>query len=259
MNDFLNRRMKIIRINHYICVQTTLMMKTFNCIIIDDDEIDRLTVVSYVKKFPFLNIIGVFDNPNDALETIEQATIDILFLDIDMPDMSGIEFRKKCIQIPVCIYITAHPAYAVESFELDTLDFIVKPIKLDRFTQTINKIEDYMELKLKAKLFESSIGGDVIYIKEGHEQTKLKLHDILYLEALKDYTKIVTSDKRHYVLTSIGNLLKETHFHSFIRTHRSYAVQKQYIEKKLANDILLHNGVLIPIGRSYKENLNLIL
>lgn len=232
-------------------------MKKHNCVIIDDDEIDRLTVVSYAKRFSVLNIMGVFENAEEALPLLEKEKIDILFLDIDMPIMNGLDFRKKTMEVPVCIYITAHPEHAVESFELDTLDFIVKPIKMDRFTQTMSKIEDYMELKLKAQLFESSIGGDVIYIKEGHNETKVKLHDILYLEALKDYTKIVTSTKKHCVLTSIGNLLKENHFQSFVRIHRSFAVQKQFIEKKMSNELLLNNGMLIPIGRSYKENLSL--
>lgn len=231
-------------------------MNPFSCIIIDDDEIDRLTVVSYAKRFPNLKIIGVFENAEDALPLLEKEKIDILFLDIDMPSLNGLDFRKKAMQVPVCIYITAHPEHAVESFELDTLDFIVKPIKIDRFTQTMSKIEDYMELKHKAQLFESTIGGDVIYIKEGHAETKVKLHDILYLEALKDYTKIVTSTKRHCVLTSIGNLLKEPYFQSFVRIHRSFAVQKQYIEKKMTNELLLNNGALIPIGRSYKDNLS---
>ena len=230
-------------------------MIPFNCIIIDDDEIDRLTVVSYVKKFPNLKIIGVFEDAQAALPFLAKEKIDILFLDIDMPSLNGLDFRKKAMEVPVCIYITAHPEHAVESFELDTLDFIVKPIKFDRFEQTISRIDDYMELKLKATLFESTIGGDSIYIKEGHTETKIKLHDILYLEALKDYTKIVTSTKRHCVLTSIGNLLKEPHFQSFVRTHRSYAVQKQYVEKKMTNELLLNNGILLPIGRSYKENL----
>jgi two-component system LytT family response regulator len=234
-------------------------MKTYNCIIIDDDEIDRLTVVSYAKKFPILNIIGVFSTASDALPLLEKEAIDVLFLDIDMPVLNGLDFRKQAMNIPVCIYITAHPEHAVESFELDTLDFIVKPIKLDRFTQTMHRIEDYMELKLKANLFESSIGGDSIYIKEGHEQTKVKLHDILYLEALKDYTKIVTTNKRHCVLSSIGTLLKEDHFQSFVRIHRSFAVQKKYIDKKLTHEVMLNNGISIPIGRSYKENLNQIL
>lgn len=234
------------------------MTKKYTCIIIDDDEIDRLTVVSFAKKFPVLDILGVFESAEDALPFIDTTDIDILFLDIDMPGLSGIEFRKKALEIPVCIFITAHPEHAVESFEIETLDFIVKPLKLDRFSQTVSRIEEFMEVKLKASLFEASIGGDTIYIKEGHEQTKVKLHEILYLEALKDYTLIITNKKRHCVLSSIGNLLKEDHFQSFIRIHRSYAVQKQFIQKINTSEIILNNNIAIPVGRSYKENLNFI-
>lgn len=233
-------------------------MKKYSCIIIDDDEIDRLTAVSYAKKFPVLEILSVFESAEDAVPFLEKEKIDILFLDIDMPGLNGIDFRKKALEVPVCVFITAHPEHAVESFQIETLDFIVKPLKLERFTQTINRIEEFMEIKIKASLFEASIGGDTIYIKEGHEQTKVKLHEILYLEALKDYTLVITEKKRHCVLSSIGNLLKEEHFQSFVRIHRSYAVQKQYIQKINSNEIILNNNVIIPIGRSYKENLNLM-
>ena len=234
------------------------MMKKYSCIIIDDDEIDKLTVLSFAKKFPVLDVLGVFDSAQDAFPFIEKQKVDILFLDIDMPDLNGIDFRKQALEIPVCVFITAHPEHAVESFQIETLDFIVKPLKLDRFAKTISRIEEFMEIRIKASLFEASIGGDSIYIKEGHEQTKVKLHEILYLEALKDYTLIITDKKRHCVLSSIGNLLKEDHFQSFIRIHRSYAVQKQFIEKMNSNEIILNNNISIPVGRSYKENLNLI-
>lgn len=234
------------------------MMKKYNCIIVDDDEIDRLTVLSFTKKFPILNVLGVFESAEDALPIIKKEKIDILFLDIDMPGLNGIEFRKNALEIPVCVFITAHPEHAVESFQIETLDFIVKPLKLDRFSQTMSRIEEFMEIKLKASLFEASIGGDTIYIKEGHEQTKVKLHEILYLEALKDYTLVITDKKRHCVLSSIGNLLKEDHFQSFIRIHRSFAVQKQFIQKINSTEILLNNNISVPVGRSYKDNLNLI-
>jgi DNA-binding LytR/AlgR family response regulator len=234
------------------------MTKKYSCIIIDDDEIDRLTVLSFAKKFPILDILGVFESADDAVPFIEKQKVDILFLDIDMPGLNGIEFRKQALEIPICIFITAHPEHAVESFQIETLDFIVKPLKLDRFAQTVGRIEEFMEVRLKASLFEASIGGDTIYIKEGHEQTKVKLHEILYLEALKDYTLIITDKKRHCVLSSIGNLLKEDHFQSFIRIHRSYAVQKQFIQKMNSTEIILNNNVSIPVGRSYKDNLNLI-
>ena len=239
-------------------VQWQSLMKKLNCIIIDDDEIDRLTVVSYAKKFPQLHIVGIFESAEEALSIIEKEAIDVLFLDIDMPNLSGMDFRKRTMHIPVCVFITSHPEHAVESFELETLDFIVKPVKFDRFSQTMNRIGEFMEIKLKASLFEASIGGDTIYIKEGHQQTKVKLHDILYLEALKDYTLIVTSEKRHCVLSSIGTLLKESHFQSFIRIHRSFAVQKQFIKKIGTQEIELNNSVLIPVGRSYKDNLSFI-
>jgi two-component system LytT family response regulator len=233
------------------------MTKKYTCIIIDDDEIDRLTVLSFAKKFTILDILGVFESAEDALPFIQKEKVDILFLDIDMPGLNGINFRKQALEIPVCIFITAHPEHAVESFEIETLDFIVKPLKLDRFAQTVSRIEEFMEIKLKASLFEASIGGDTIYIKEGHEQTKVKLHEILYLEALKDYTLIITDKKRHCVLSSIGNLLKEDHFQSFVRIHRSFAVQKQFIQKINSTEIILNNDITIPVGRSYKENLNL--
>jgi two-component system, LytTR family, response regulator len=234
-------------------------MKKLNCIIVDDDEIDRLMVHSFVKRFENLNLLGVFESADYALIAINENEVDILFLDIDMPDLSGMELRKATKQVPVCVFITAHPEYAVESFELDTLDFIVKPIKFDRFSQTMQRIEEFIEIKQKALLFESSIGGDTIFIKEGHEQTKVKLHDILYLEALKDYTLIVTDKKRHCVLASIGNLLKEAHFQSFVRIHRSFAVQKQYVKKINVHDLQLNNDVIIPLGRSFKDNLNFVL
>lgn len=234
-------------------------MKKLNCIIVDDDEIDRLMVVSFAKRFENLNIIGIFESAEMALLAIEHYEIDVAFLDIDLDGMSGMELRKASKNIPVCVFITAHPEHAVESFELDTLDFIIKPIKFDRFSQTMNRIYEFMEIKQKALLFESSIGGDTIYIKEGHVQTKVKLHDILYLEALKDYTLVVTDNKRHCVLASIGNLLKEAHFQSFVRIHRSFAVQKQYVKKINVHDLQLNNDVMIPLGRSFKENLNFVL
>lgn len=233
-------------------------MTNLNCIIVDDDEIDRLTVLSFAKRFPNLTIFGVFRDSAEALIAIENNPVDILFLDIDMPGLSGVEIRKKAKEVSACVFITSHPEFAVESFELDTLDFIVKPLKFERFEQTMRRITDFFEIKNKANLFESSIGGDVIYIKEGHEQIKVKLHEILYLEALKDYTLLITAQKRHCVLSSIGLLLKEVSFQSFIRVHRSFAVQKQFIQKINSQEITINDNISIPIGRSYKDNLNFI-
>ena len=234
-------------------------MENLKCVIVDDNEIDRLTVLSFAKKFPNLNILGTFSDSNEALNAIEKNEVEILFLDIDMPGLSGVDLRRKLKDVPVCIFITSHPEFAVESFELETLDFIVKPLKFERFENTMRRITDFFEMKNKASLFESSIGGDVIYLKEGHEQIKVKLHEILYLEALKDYTLVVTPQKRHCVLSSIGLLLREVSFQSFVRIHRSFAVQKQFIDKINSHEIILNNNLAIPIGRSFKDNLKFLL
>jgi DNA-binding LytR/AlgR family response regulator len=255
MNDILNTQTTLCILKIFTFEFKNLQMKRFDCIIVDDDEMDRLAILSYAKRFPVLNIVGVFDSAEKALAFFENNTIDIAFLDIEMSGNSGIELRKRVLDIPVCVFISSHSESAAETFELQTLDFIVKPFKFPRFEQTMKRIEEFMEIRLKASLFESSIGGDVIYIKTGHEQVKIKLHEIVYLEALKNYTILVTEHKRHCVLSNLGELLQEEKFNSFIRIHKSFAVQKQYIEKKNSHEILLNNGVLIPIGRSYKETI----
>lgn len=233
-------------------------MRKFNCIIIDDDEIDRLTVVSHVRKFDALHIAGVFASTAEARPVLASQEIDILFLDIDMPAGSGLDFRRSLQHIPVCVFITAHAEHAVESFELEALDFIIKPLKHDRFTKTIARIAEFMEVRHKVALYEAGLGSDTIFIKEGHEQVKIKLHDILYLEALKDYTLIITNQKRHCVLSSLGTLLKETHFASFVRIHRSYAIHKTFVKKIGSAEVELINATTLPVGRSYKENLSLL-
>lgn len=234
-------------------------MKAFNCIIVDDEEIDRLAVVSYAKRFAVLNIVGVFESAEKALHFLSTNPVDVAFLDIELEGASGLELRKKALEIPVCVFISSHSESAAETFELQTLDFIVKPFKFPRFEQMMARLVEFMEIRTKANLFESSIGGDVVYVKTGHDQVKVKLHEIVYLEALKNYTILVTEKKRHCVLSNLGEILNEEKFNSFLRVHRSYAVQKQYIQKIGNQEIELNNGNLIPVGRSFKDNLNRIL
>lgn len=227
---------------------------TYTCVIIDDNEIDRLTALMYAKKYPMLRVVGVFESPQAAIPVLQQGQIDVLISDIDMPETSGLELRAQFRAIPVCIFITAYPDYAAESFDVDAFDFLVKPLKADRFDHSMMRLQSYLSLKRKAELFEYSLGGNTVFIKDGHQQVKLNLHEILYLEALKDYTRIVTPTKKYSVLASIGLLLQEQAFQSFVRIHRSYAVQKHYIERVSAQQVQVREYAL-PVGRSYKEAL----
>ncbi len=234
------------------------MNRQYQCIIVDDDEIDRLTTVSYVKKLVDVQITGIYASAEEALAALNGAVPDIAFLDIDMPGISGLQLRKQLDKIPACIFITAYPDYAVESFELAALDFIVKPLKADRFAKTAERITSYLQLTHKAHLLESTLGADTIFIKNGHEQVKIPLHEVVYLEALKDYTGIITTQKKYCVLTALGNLLKEKAFQQFVRIHRSYAVQKHYITKVAAQEVYVNN-ISLPVGRTYKEALQQII
>ena len=229
--------------------------RTYNTIIVDDNEIDQLHTLMYAKKYPFLNITGRFNSAEEALEFLKTNEAAVLLLDIDMAGINGHELRRQLGQKQACIFITSYPDYAVDSFELAALDFLVKPLETERFDKAMERLKTYLEIVHKANLFESSLGSDAIFIKDGHQQVKIQLHDILYLEALKDYTRIVTSDKKYCVLSILGNLLQQNAFKSFIRIHRSYAVQKNFISKISAQQVFLNN-ISLPIGRTYKEALS---
>jgi DNA-binding LytR/AlgR family response regulator len=232
--------------------------KEYRCFVVDDNEVDRLTTLSFARRYSFLKITGVFDAARAALEAAETNPPDALLLDIDMPDFSGLDLRRQLARVPACIFITAYPEYALPGFDANALDFLVKPLKADRFDLSMNRLEYFLGIHYKAELLDHSFQEDSLFIKDGHDHIKIQFHDIIYLEALKDYTGIITRERKYCVLTPLGNLLKERAFQSFIRIHRSYAVQKHFIHKVTARDILVNN-VQLPIGRSYKEGLDSLL
>ena len=232
--------------------------KEYSCIVVDDNELDRLTLVSFTRRYPFIHIAGVFETAEQALVFTQSTTPDILLLDIDMPGISGLDLRKKLEHVPACIFITSHPEFALEGFETMALDFLVKPLRSERFEKAMTRLRNFLEIHHKAELLDYTLGEDTLFIKDGHTHIKLQLHEVLYLEALKDYTGIVTSKKKYCVLTPLGNLLKEKTFQSFIRIHRSYAVQKHFIDKITTREVLV-NHISLPIGRSYRETLDRIL
>jgi two-component system, LytTR family, response regulator len=234
-----------------------MMQKIYTCFIVDDDEIDRLTTQSFCRRYPFLHIAGVFTEPSAALEAATKSPPDILFLDIDMEGMSGLELRSRLEHIPACIFITSYPDYAVESFEKAALDFLVKPLKADRFAKAMERLEQYLSVRHKAEMLDHTLGADTIFIKDGHDQVKILLHEIMYLEALKDYTGIITAGKKYCVLSTLGSLLEQQAFRTFVRIHRSYAVQKNFIERVTSKEVVINN-IVLPLGRTYKDSLDFL-
>jgi two-component system, LytTR family, response regulator len=225
--------------------------------VVDDDVIDRLTTVSFLNDFSFVELQGVYESPLEALSAAKRQVPDVLFLDIDMPEMNGLELRKQLLHIPACVFITAYPDYALESFEMAAFDFLVKPFAGERFGHTMKRLQEYMNIRQRSDLLNHTLGADTIFIKEGTEQIKLQLHEIIYLEALKDYTGIITANRKYAVLSPLGSLIKEKAFSSFVRIHRSYAVQKHFISKISSGEVMVKDTFL-PVGRSYKEALKTI-
>lgn len=235
-------------------------MKALRCIIADDNELDRLTISSYLSHFPEFEILGIFENPVQALEAIQNEMPDIVFLDVDMPGMSGLELRKQISEVPVCIFATDHPEFALESFELETLDYLLKPYTFERFSMTVERIKEYMNVRQLAEQFESEKSEEAFFIKDGHRRIKISPHEIMALNALQNYTVIITKEEeKHYVLSTLGALLGEIHFQNFVRIHKSYAVNKNFIFSIDSKEIELKNGLKFPIGRSYKSSIELIL
>ncbi|WP_228409707.1 LytR/AlgR family response regulator transcription factor [Chryseobacterium sp. T16E-39] len=222
--------------------------------IIDDNELDRLVLHHYINQYDHIEIVASFDSAEKAIPYLD-LPIDVLFIETKLPGMSGIEFCKLAYKIPICIFTSAHCEFAAEAFELDILDFIKKPLKADRFHHSIQKLFDFLEMKEKSECLDILLGENNIKIKEGSTILQIKITDILYLEALKDYTRIVTPEKKHCILDSIGNLLHQNYFDSFVRIHRSYAVPKYLIRSKTPHEVELTHQIKLPIGRTYKNNL----
>lgn len=232
-------------------------MSVYKYLIVDDDDMDRLTTSYYLRKYPFLEHKASFSSSKDALNYLENNEVEVLFLDIDIPDMNGMDFFKivkdnvKCI-----ILITSHPEFAVDGFDLNAFDYIIKPLSKERFDECISRLKEYLELQYKVSLFEDSFGSDSIMVKEGYHYVKLRPYEVVYLEALKDYTKIVLLDKK--TTTVHGNLrgmLNNDNFKDFVRIHKSYAVQRRYIKAIKANEMTMINDIVIPIGQNYKKDL----
>lgn len=228
----------------------------YSCAVVDDDEIDRLTVLAFLEAYPFIRVMGEFKSAEEALEGVAKTKPDIVFLDIDMPGMSGLQLREKLLEIPVCIFITSYPEYAVEGFEKEALDFLVKPITALRFKKAVERIQTWLLLHAKASLLDHTLGTDSIFIREGHEELKLQLHEILYLEAMKDYTAVITRKRKYMVATPMGTLIKGKPFEQFIRIHRSYSVPKHFIKRISSDEVELEDLIQLPVGRTYKQALS---
>lgn len=225
------------------------------CLIIDDEPLAVELLEDFVSKVPALKLIATCSNAIEASTILQINKVDLIFLDIEMPDFSGIEFIKTLDVKPLFIFTTAYSHYAVEGFNLNAVDYLVKPIPFHRFLKAVNRAQDLFLLKNKEtkRVVQTQDSSNFIFVKSEYENIKLNFDDIKYFEGLKDYIKIFsTSHKPILTLSNFKKIEEKLPSDAFIRVHRSYIVSLKYINSVQRNRILIDN-IRIPIGQNYKD------
>jgi len=226
-------------------------MDALRSIIIDDEPLARKGLKEYISDVDFLILSAEFDQALKAAEMISKGEVQLIFLDIQMPKMTGLEFLKSVQHAPPVIFTTAYPQYALDGFELNALDYLVKPISFERFFKAALKAKEYYEVRIKNK-DNNSVRSDYFFIKYDGKLVKISYENILYVEALQNYVCVCTKNKKYITyltFKSIQDYLPES---SFIRTHKSYIVAADKIDSIEANEILI-GQYRIPISRAMKD------
>lgn len=215
------------------------------CIALDDEPLALQIIAQYCNKIPFVQLEKTFTNPDEAEAYLKNNAIDLLFLDIQMPDINGLEFYKNLTQKPAVIFTTAFKDYAIEGFNVDAIDYILKPIDFDRFLKAIYKAKEYVEFLTSQDLSLSSI-----YVKVNYEMHKINLADIDLIEALDDYIKIYVKPFPVLTLMTLKSMSEKLPESLFLRIHRSYIIPLNKVEKFSKSKVQVA-GKEIPIGSSF--------
>ena len=219
------------------------------CIIIDDEPLGAEVIEAHLKEFPNMELKESFTNPLEALSIIESGEIDVVFIDINMPKMNGLDFIRSIEQSPYFIITTAYREYAVESFDLDVLDYLVKPIPFTRFLKSINKLSQKF-ITDKSEDVQQTVEKSFIFLKVDKKLIKIKFEDIFFIESLKDYIKVFTKSGEYLAHKSLSGITEELPKTQFLRLHRSFTVALDKIQALEGNSVLVTNK-RIPIGRKY--------
>jgi two-component system LytT family response regulator len=244
----------------------------YKCIIIEDNILERDALAMKLKKIESLDLKAVLTDGLEAVSVLKNEVIDIVFSDIDMPDLSGIELLKSLKHPPVFIFISAHTHHAAESFNLDVIDYIVKPAKLERLIKATDKAIEYIQAKTRSGSNDTALSAkhsqanpetsfirtidaqDYFFVKENNAHIKVNMGDVLYIESMGDFSRInVTGQKSHMVLISLKNLEKQLPEKIFMRVHKQYIVNLLHVKNITVSDIKLSNNIIVPLSSAYKQ------
>lgn len=224
-----------------------------NCITIDDEPLALQQMVNYIEKTPYLNLVNKFESALHALEFLQNNTVDLMFVDINMPDLNGMSFVKSLNSTPKVIFTTAYSEYAIEDFKVDAVDYLLKPISYSDFLKASNKAK---ERYFPTNTIESTIhhDEDFLFIKSEYKIIRINFADIKYIEGMREYVRInLTNQNPVMALMSMKKLIDELPNNNFMRVHRSFIVNLNKITTIERNRIIFEKNIYIPIGEQYKE------
>mgnify|MGYP003870145075 CR=1 FL=1 len=227
-----------------------------NCVIIEDEPLARNLMIDYVKKVPSLNLLQAFSNPLEALEALRTLPVDVLFLDIQMPEITGISLLKILTKKPFVILTTAYSDYALQGYELDVTDYLLKPVTFERFLKAVDKVIQRSDSEIAPAIVQTeqqSTTPPFVFVKDGTKLVKVKLDDILYVEGLKDYVTIHTKTQKIVTLQRLKSLEEQLPSNKFIRIHNSYIVALAAIDVIQKNEVKV-GAVSLSIGDTYKKS-----
>lgn len=222
------------------------------CIIVDDEPLGIEILESYVKRIPDLDLVRTCNNALEASEFLKNHKVDLMFLDIQMPEITGLELMRSLPDPPLVVFCTAYPDFAVEGFELNAIDYLLKPVSFERFTKTIDRVKEYVNMKKTDAVEAPDLENDHIFIKSNQKQIKLSYDQIQYVEAFADYVKLYTPEKRYITLQTMKNMEQKLPDEKFIRVHRSFIVNQKYITSFNSSELEI-GPVKIPVGKNYKD------
>ncbi|AWM14105.1 DNA-binding response regulator [Flavobacterium sediminis] len=235
------------------------MGKYYNCLIVDDEVSAREIIASYLSKIGNFKVCGICENAIEAFTVINNETVDLIFLDINMPDISGLSFARSINKNIKIIFTTAYREYAIDGFDLQAVDYLLKPISFERFIKATNKFlgENSIPESTPEKEIETD-KNDFLFVRSDRKMIKVDFNEILIIESLSDYIKIITQKKTIITRETISNIEAKLPQESFLRVHRSFIISIDKIDS-FTNECIEINKTAIPISRSYKKNVLSVL
>ncbi|HJP63096.1 MAG TPA: LytTR family DNA-binding domain-containing protein [Mucilaginibacter sp.] len=225
---------------------------TLNCVIIDDEPIARKLLQEYIEETDFLKLVGTAENPLKAVGLLNAQDVDLIYLDINMPKMSGMEFLRSTSNLPMVIMTTAYEQYALEGFEMAVIDYLVKPFSLERFLKASQKALEYKSLKEKKSGDDTD--NNYIFVKSDGKLERVVLDDLIYVQAMSNYVILKTTKAKLIIYLTVKGLLESLPPEKFIQVHKSYIMNINMINSINGNTIYIGNEQ-VPIGQSFYEGL----